>query len=1331
MLRPSKLNAGSVSYYESTTERQPVQIGTDMTDYYSEHGDRAPTVWVAGRSDERKAETLGRLGITEGQELTAEQVEQWFNEGVAPGGDHEQLGRKYVGPSVKRMPVKDEHGRPVLDAAGEPLTFEKANGGTVRGWDLVVAAPKSVSMLHAIGDEWTRETIEAGHRYAIARAMDYLGQHGGYTRVRTPGAKEASVVPSSALSGVVYEHRTSRNVDPHLHAHVLLHNRVLDPASGEWVSIDGTSMMHETKPAGMVYQATLRSFLTSNLSVTWQHVDPRSGVADLTGLSREQIEDWSSRSGEIDQWCADHGLDGNAADHKAAQLETRVAKDTSHSDAQLRAMWGDRARAQGITAREIGRGPVLGPGDVPLTNLEQFAIEDAPQVTAEDVLRTTAEQMSTFTRADLVESAAASLSEYQGAPRDVLATIEGLADEAAELAVSLEGAASAGDAITRRLRSGQRLGEREGSIRYATVATIELEATTTTRAAQRVAGLAGDPTLVPAGGLDLDQLAGMRQLVASDRLVSVMVAPAGAGKTTSLKAGRSAWEHDGRRVLGIAPTGRAAGQMRTDGAVEQADTIATVLGRLRRGKGSGWQAGDVVIVDEAGMVGSFTLARLIEQAEADQVRMVLVGDPEQLQAVNEASGMFELLAEDLPDTVRLTQVYRQADPEEREAGLGLRSDASEAQMRAAVRWYADHDLIAAGDRFTMFEDTLEDWRWAAGQGWDAMMLAGTWDDAEALALTAQQWLVEQGMVDHGVTVPLGDHDENGRNRSRPTVAGVGDLVMTRANDYELRTDQGETVRNGNTWRVDRIQPSHAGTETRVWLSRTGSDNPDRVWVPASYLAEHARLAYGSSINNSQGATMDAALDVFEEGRSAQNLVYTGMTRGRFMNKARIVTAAENVEGHEHQGEPARFRAPTEQAASMFADLVGRDRRDLSAHITAERAARAARQAITEQRGPELADEFEDAARFTPAARALTARDERAAQARNAPDPTAEAPQAVGQNRPNPFLSEQPPVTPRRVSEQPAGQAGLQQTETDITGPVPVRPVMREGAPAGSIRAKLPTIPESAARPDPVEQLEAGWDAVEEYRTFDQSAQKWESWVPRRDRARDQFVATYGQTPEQWATEHPHRELTSLKMRRNMDQLREMNGRPPAVYSTDPVPVNFPDRHFEQLEPLQRSQLWAHRDSPELGDTARRVYETAYAHDPGLAGRDQKLAASGPAAWREALTSIEDGQMVPPIAWVRDTSIVERVTADRAAENREYVRAMAQEAAIPDEAREARDTALGHLHGTPQERIRRGIQQSRTRTALDKAQQDREAQERRLRDYGRGPDTGRGGPSMGR
>ncbi|WP_287901547.1 hypothetical protein, partial [Arthrobacter sp.] len=438
---------------------------------------------------------------------------------------------------------------------------------------------------------------------------------------------------------------------------------------------------------------------------------------------------------------------------------------------------------------------------------------------------------------------------------------------------------------------------------------------------------------------------------------------------------------------------------------------------------------------------------------------------------------------------------------------------------------------------------------------------------------------------------------------------------------------------------------------------------------------------------------------------------------------------ENVEGHEHQGAPERFRAPTEQAASMFADLVDRDRRDLSAHITAERAAHAARQDATNRRGPELADEFEEAAQFTPAARARTDRAARAEQARNAPDPTAEQPQAVGQNTAAAPEQQrgQGSDTPARLTEQPTGQ-GV--SDPDMTGPISVQGV-QTAAPVERVRVKLPTIPERDDQANDLAHLEAGWEAVESYRGLvhqAENARDPEGWRRAAGQKAAAFTETYGASPEQWAAEHPQHEVSMRKTRQALDDMREARGLPPAVRASDPVPVNFPDRHFEQLTDHQRAQLWAHREHPDMADTARRVYETAHAHHPDLAHRDAELKEAGPAAWRRALTDLEDGKIVPPIDWVRNPSIVEKVTADRAKSWREDMPKPKPE--ISNEARRAMDAASHGMPGTPQQRMAKIAQDIRKLNA--EKNRDQEYQERQRRDYGYGgPDRGRGGPSIGR
>jgi len=549
--------------------------------------------------------------------------------------------------------------------------------------------------------------------------------------------------------------------------------------------------------------------------------------------------------------------------------------------------------------------------------------------------------------------------------------VEALAGQAIALAVSLEAPAVQGDDVSRRTADGRLYGTREGSVRYATRETVLLEATAAARAAERVPGLSSNPALVSVfAGLSVDQVAAMRTLVGSDCRATTLLAPAGAGKTTSLRVAREVWESDGRTVRAIAPTGKAASGLVDEGAAASADTIATVLGRVRRGETPGWGEGDVVVVDEAGMVGSLTLATLLEQAQRAGAQLVLVGDPEQLQPVGEAAGLFELLADDLPDTARLGEVWRQHDPEERAATLGLRGDATEREQQQAVGWYRDHGRVMASDVTTVLEDVTAAWKQSVDEGNEAVMFAPTWNTADALAAAAQAHQLARGRVDHRRTIPLGDINDYGQRRGTGRVAGVGDLVMTRANDYTLRTSTGGVVRNGQTWTVTRIN----GDTARVTLTRTGPTGEAAI-VPASYLADHARLAYGISLHQAQGVTVDTGFSILDGSTSGQNDAYTALTRGRVTNKVFIAAAAPDAGvDPDHGPAPQPFRADRYEAADLLDDIINRARRDRAAHHVLGDAISEGRRNQEQRYDPATVDEFQQAGMFTSAAIAARERD---------------------------------------------------------------------------------------------------------------------------------------------------------------------------------------------------------------------------------------------------------------------------------------------------------------------------------------------------------------------
>src|SRR5271168_4892410 len=141
----------------------------------------------------------------------------------------------------------------------------------------------------------------------VSREPDLLiAAHAGYTRVHNPVTGEKDLVRLPGLAAIAYQHETSRCGDPHLHTHVIVPNRQAR-ADGVMVSIDGTSLYHEARAAGVIYQATLRRELHQSLGLEWSPVDPSTGMAEIAGVQRDSSTAWSRRSSQLREWAA-HNL---------------------------------------------------------------------------------------------------------------------------------------------------------------------------------------------------------------------------------------------------------------------------------------------------------------------------------------------------------------------------------------------------------------------------------------------------------------------------------------------------------------------------------------------------------------------------------------------------------------------------------------------------------------------------------------------------------------------------------------------------------------------------------------------------------------------------------------------------------------------------------------------------------------------------------------------------------------------------------------------------------------------------------------------------------------
>ena len=776
----------------------------------------------------------------------------------------------------------------------------------VAGYSLSLSPPKSVSVLWALGGPDVAEQVRAGHDAAVAGTVSFLEDHASFSRMGKAGVFQ---VDTEGLVVATFVHRVSRGVDPQLHTHLLVSNKVRC-GDGGWRAVDGRELYAHQKPAGNLYQAALRAELGARLGVEWEPVDA-NGQADIVGVPEELCRHFSSRRREIEAAGAVRVATAEArlgraltADERAeafqvATLATRPAKEhDAEATESLVERWMADAAAFGRSPetwldQALGRSPAQ----------RGLPLAAAGDVVAE-VVAELAEQRSTWGRTDAVRLVARRLPPALVASADeARAWIEAGADAVVAdrhvVALAAPGRAVVPDALCRR--DGLPTTERHGRARYTTRATLALEADVIDFAGRgREAGVgiaspAAIEAAVVSGGLGEDQAVAMRRVCAGGEALVCLVGPAGAGKTRSVGAARRAWEAAGVPVRGLAVSAVAAGVL-TEEAGLASDTLAKFLfENAKPVPGPEWRlrTGEAVVLDEASMVATADLARLVAAVEAAQAKLVLVGDHRQLGAVG-AGGLFRLLVADT-QAAELTDARRFVEPWEAAATLRLRrGDAT------VVDEYERHGRLVGGSREEMVEAAFASWQRCRERGESVVVLAHDHGTVDALAMRARAVRVATGEVEAG-GVAVGAQ-----------VAGVGDEVVTTENDRRLVTSCGAWVRNGDRWVVTQRRRNGS-------LVVEHADGRGRVVLPGDYVGEHVALSYAVTVHKAQGLTVDRAVVVVDEAASAE-LVYVGMTRGRLENQACVVLEI----GDEHGWR----RPPT--PAEALADALGRSGAELSA-----------------------------------------------------------------------------------------------------------------------------------------------------------------------------------------------------------------------------------------------------------------------------------------------------------------------------------------------------------------------------------------------------------------
>lgn len=414
-------------------------------------------------------------------------------------------------------------------------------------------------------------------------------------------------------------------------------------------------------------------------------------------------------------------------------------------------------------------------------------------------------------------------------------------------------------------------------------------------------------------GLREDQAEAIIGIATSGRAVDVFEGPAGSGKSYTLGRLTGLWRA-GQGVGSIGLTlSTNASYVLADEGFERTFNIRRFLTLARAGK-LRIEPGTLIVVDEASMVPTADLAAIQEVAERAFGKVVWAGDTAQLSAP-EAGGLMRVLAADA-GSYALNAVERMEAVWEREASLRLRSG-----QVWVVDEYDERGRIVEGDREQVTTRLVSDYLEDRAAGRRAVMLTMSNADARELAARVRAELVRRGEVSaDGVRLRDG------------TTAGVGDLVMARANTRRVNVaGTWRTLSNRDILRVDQVLDDGALIAHLTSRTHPGGDPARRVYIPAHYAAKHLELGYATTTHAAQGRTVDVARALID-GRVTHQMLYVMLTRGRSANVGYVdvttLTTADLREGGRQSlqlaaPDPAPG-APTLNARTVLAHVLDRD-----------------------------------------------------------------------------------------------------------------------------------------------------------------------------------------------------------------------------------------------------------------------------------------------------------------------------------------------------------------------------------------------------------------------
>jgi conjugative relaxase-like TrwC/TraI family protein len=718
---------------------------------------------------------------------------------------------------------------------GEWLRPAGADGARGGGIDVTFSAPKSVSVVWALGDPWQREQIEAAHAKAVERSMSYLKERVPLVRRRYSG----QVVEEQAkdVIATAYRHTTARGVsgaeapDPQLHTHVVISGAVRE--DDRIVAVASRPVFRGLREVGAFYRSALAQELAAEGYPIEQGTGKDGKYFEIAGVPAELRNAFSKRHREIahaaERFRAKHGRAPERGEIRDIALENRRAKDlTTRGD--LQRVWERTGQRHGFGADEA-------------VHLVGASLSASPERPIEERIETTLTERTAVFDAGLLRAVALEQSAGELGPEEAIGLTRAMVGERRIL--TLEG----GGMTTLAVRAQEQAIERRAD-ELAEPAGRDVGDRARENAAREVAECIGAP-------LSVEQEQALCAVTGPER-IAVLVGPAGTGKGVVIDAAARAEQIAGRDVFGVAVSGSTAERLgiaspALEGATLTLDALVVRAnnGRLQVGPET------TVILDEAGMVDHKRMDGLTELIERSGAKLLAVGDGKQLPSIG-PGGMFDRIAHRVP-TAELSEVRRTNDPEERKAWAALRNGEPE---RAMAHYKARSQLFLTDTREQAGEAAVK--RWAELTKTREIREVALITDAsnvevDRLNARAQHLRAERGELGQAeIQLP---HKHYGLRE--------GDRIVFTA---QHRPDGQPRVENGSRGQVVDVDDDQGVT--------VALDISERQVSIAGEDLESLRLGYAQHIHGQQGATVNRTVVVTGGWQTSRETSYVEASRAR-------------------------------------------------------------------------------------------------------------------------------------------------------------------------------------------------------------------------------------------------------------------------------------------------------------------------------------------------------------------------------------------------------------------------------------------------------------------